>query len=57
MIGRLKQNSQATAGPPGRQRDHSIMIPHGDTVLRLGDRLGLIGSPTALQEAAALLRG
>ena len=29
------------------QRDGTIMIPHGDTVLRLHDRLGLIGSPLA----------
>ena len=39
------------------QRDKSLMIPHGDTVLRLGDRLGLIGSPSSIEETAALLKG
>jgi Trk K+ transport system NAD-binding subunit len=37
------------------QRGSTIMIPHGDTVLQLHDRLGLIGSPFAIEEAAALL--
>jgi Trk K+ transport system NAD-binding subunit len=39
------------------QRDGVIMIPHGDTVLRLQDRLGLIGSPGAVEEAVSLLKG
>ena len=39
------------------KRDNSVMIPHGDTVLRLHDRLGLIGSPVAIEEAAALFTG
>jgi Kef-type K+ transport system membrane component KefB len=39
------------------QRDGSIMIPHGDTVLQFHDRLGLIGSPPSLDEAAAILKG
>jgi Trk K+ transport system NAD-binding subunit len=33
------------------------MIPHGDTVLRLQDRLGLIGSQVAVEEAVAILKG
>lgn len=39
------------------QRDNTFMIPHGETVLRLHDRLGLIGSPGSVEEAAALLKG
>ncbi len=39
------------------QRDGEVMIPHGNTVLRLQDRLGLIGSPGAVEEAVALLKG
>jgi Trk K+ transport system NAD-binding subunit len=39
------------------QRDESVIIPDSETVLRLGDRLGLIGSPGALEEAANWLRG
>jgi Kef-type K+ transport system membrane component KefB/Trk K+ transport system NAD-binding subunit len=32
-------------------RGTSVMVPDGDTVLKIGDRLGLIGSPSALEEA------
>ncbi len=39
------------------QRDESVMVPHGDSVLQLGDRIGLIGSPGALARAIAFLRG
>jgi len=39
------------------QREGSVMIPHGDTILELQDRLGLIGSPTCIKEATAILRG
>ncbi len=39
------------------QRENTIMVPHGDTHLRLQDRLGLIGSPKAVGEAIDLLRG
>jgi Trk K+ transport system NAD-binding subunit len=39
------------------QRDESVIVPHGDTVLQMGDRIGLIGSPGALSRAIALLRG
>jgi Trk K+ transport system NAD-binding subunit len=39
------------------QREGSVMIPHGDTILELQDRLGLICSPTCLKEASAILRG
>lgn len=38
-------------------RDNTVMIPHGDTVLRLHDRLGLIGSPVCIDEATVLLKG
>jgi Kef-type K+ transport system membrane component KefB/Trk K+ transport system NAD-binding subunit len=39
------------------QRGGTVMVPHGDTVLRLHDRLGLIGSPAAVEEAVAILKG
>jgi Kef-type K+ transport system membrane component KefB/Trk K+ transport system NAD-binding subunit len=39
------------------QRDQSMIVPHGDTVLQIGDRIGLIGSPGALAQALSLLRG
>lgn len=38
-------------------RDNTVMVPHGDTVLRLHDRLGLIGSPSCIDEATAMLKG
>ncbi len=38
-------------------RDNTVMIPHGDTVLRLHDRLGLIGSPICIDEATVMLKG
>lgn len=33
------------------------MVPDGDTVLRLRDHLGLIGSPKSVEKAIALLNG
>jgi Kef-type K+ transport system membrane component KefB/Trk K+ transport system NAD-binding subunit len=39
------------------QRNNTVMIPHGDTILQLHDRLGLIGSPAAVEEATAMLKG
>ncbi len=38
------------------QRDGTVMVPHGETILRLNDRLGLIGSPESVHEAAAVFR-
>jgi Kef-type K+ transport system membrane component KefB/Trk K+ transport system NAD-binding subunit len=38
-------------------RDDSVTVPDGDTVLRRGDRLGLIGSPDSLQLAVTLISG
>ena len=38
------------------QRENTVMIPHGNTVLQLKDRLGLIGSPGDVEDAAALLK-
>jgi Trk K+ transport system NAD-binding subunit len=37
-------------------RDDTVIIPHGDTVLRLHDHLGLIGSPDSLKEASVMLK-
>ena len=39
------------------QRENTVMVPNADTVLRINDRLGLIGSPNCVEEAALLLRG
>lgn len=39
------------------EREQTIMVPHGDTVLRPGDRIDLIGSRDSITQAAALLRG
>ncbi|UCC53355.1 MAG: cation:proton antiporter, partial [Anaerolineaceae bacterium] len=39
------------------QRNSTVMIPHGDTVIQMHDRLDLIGSPDYLEEAADLLEG
>jgi Kef-type K+ transport system membrane component KefB len=39
------------------QRDESVIVPHGDIVLQIGDRIGLIGSPGALSRAIAFLQG
>ncbi|MDX1417156.1 MAG: cation:proton antiporter [Candidatus Promineifilaceae bacterium] len=38
------------------QRDGTLMIPHGNTVLQMYDRLGLIGSPDSVDEAATMMR-
>jgi Trk K+ transport system NAD-binding subunit len=39
------------------QRNGTVMVPSADTVLELNDRLGLIGSPKSIEEAADILRG
>ena len=39
------------------QRDSTLMIPHGNTVLQLHDHLGLIGSPQSVDEAADMMKG
>ncbi|NIM94775.1 MAG: hypothetical protein GTO18_13825, partial [Anaerolineales bacterium] len=36
-------------------RDQSVVVPDGDVVLQYGDRLGLIGSPDAVEQAMGLL--
>jgi Trk K+ transport system NAD-binding subunit len=38
------------------QRDGTVMVPHGDTVLRLHDQLGLIGGPKSVEEAGAIFK-
>jgi Trk K+ transport system NAD-binding subunit len=38
------------------KRDGAIMIPRGDTVLQIQDRLGLIGRPDSIAEATMLLK-
>jgi Trk K+ transport system NAD-binding subunit len=39
------------------QRDETITVPHGDFVIRLGDRLGIIGSHDSIERAIAILTG
>jgi Kef-type K+ transport system membrane component KefB/Trk K+ transport system NAD-binding subunit len=39
------------------QRGESVIIPDSGTILKLGDRLGLIGSPGALEDAENWLGG
>jgi Trk K+ transport system NAD-binding subunit len=39
------------------QRDGVTSVPNADTTLQHGDRIGLIGSPDALDLAVAMLRG
>lgn len=39
------------------QRDGTVVVPHGSTILQLHDRLGLIGSGRSIEEAVALLKG
>jgi Kef-type K+ transport system membrane component KefB/Trk K+ transport system NAD-binding subunit len=38
------------------KRDGSIIIPHGDTTLQLSDQLGLIGSRSSINDAAAMFK-
>ena len=38
------------------QRNGTLMIPHGNTVLQLNDRLGMIGSPDSVDDAAVMMR-
>jgi Trk K+ transport system NAD-binding subunit len=39
------------------QRNSTVMIPHGDTVIEPNDLLGLIGRPGSVEEAIAMLKG
>lgn len=39
------------------QKGETITVPQEDTVLEIGDRVGLIGSPESLERAVALLLG
>jgi Kef-type K+ transport system membrane component KefB/Trk K+ transport system NAD-binding subunit len=39
------------------QRGTNVMVPDGDAILKIGDRLGLIGSPSSLEEAVNWLKG
>lgn len=39
------------------QRENTVMVPHADTALRVGDRIDLIGSPEAIDRSVAMLRG
>lgn len=39
----------------GIRREGEVLVPHGDTVLRYGDLLMLVGSPEALRETRAWL--
>ena len=39
----------------GIRRKGEVIVPHGDTTFRLGDIVMLIGSPSDIREARALL--
>jgi len=39
----------------GLRREGEVLVPHGDTVLRLGDMVMLVGSPESVNQAGALL--
>jgi len=39
------------------KRDHTVLVPHGDTTLQIGDSVALIGSPDSVDEAIVMLRG
>lgn len=41
----------------GVRRGGEVIVPHGDTTLRLGDTLMLVGSPEALRDARAWVEG
>ncbi len=39
------------------KRENTVMIPHGDTQLKIHDQLGIIGSPKAIEQARGILGG
>lgn len=39
------------------KREETILVPDGDTRLRMGDRLDLIGDPESIDRSVSLLRG
>jgi Trk K+ transport system NAD-binding subunit len=39
------------------KRDQTVLVPHGDTTLQIGDRVALIGSPKSVNKAIAMLHG
>ena len=39
----------------GLRREGEVLVPHGDTVLHLGDMVMLVGSPDSVKQAGALL--
>ncbi|NPA91473.1 MAG: hypothetical protein GXO55_08505 [Chloroflexi bacterium] len=39
------------------RRENVVLVPHGDTTLRQGDRVAIIGSPESVEEAIQLLSG
>jgi Trk K+ transport system NAD-binding subunit len=39
----------------GIRRKGEVIVPHGDTTFRLGDEVMLIGSPSDIREARAML--
>jgi Trk K+ transport system NAD-binding subunit len=41
----------------GLRRQGDIVVPHGETVLQLGDILMLVGTPNSLREARLWLQG
>jgi Kef-type K+ transport system membrane component KefB/Trk K+ transport system NAD-binding subunit len=39
------------------KRDHTVMVPHDDTMLQPGDVVAVIGSPDSVESAIHLMRG
>jgi Kef-type K+ transport system membrane component KefB/Trk K+ transport system NAD-binding subunit len=39
------------------KRDDTVIVPDGDSVLKIRDQLGLIGSSASVEQAAAMLKG
>lgn len=68
-VGEVRLNNRRLAGVPMRkvrlpgnalilsiQRDDSVSVPHSDSTLQLGDRLGLIGNPDSVEQAITMLQ-
>jgi len=67
-VGEVRFNNPTLAGVPMRkirlpgnalilsiQRDESVSVPTSETILQLGDRIGLIGSPESVEQAISML--
>ncbi len=59
----LSERSLRSVNLPGNtlvlslRREGTVLVPDGDTILRMGDCIALVGSPDSLEEALTLLAG